>query len=147
MNAFDVPYDENLFESNEFMKSYWERSTEKKSIHFVQDLKTTEVMDQELRHATMNAFGNFGNFGSASYEPNGPHDNGDDVAGPHGADDLDDETLNDSVRVVDTTFNKKAKKHVLEPKSTNSTSVVWSILAMGAIFLFIINLKGSQLRE
>ena len=30
MNFPDVPFDENLFSSNQMLKSYWERSTEKR---------------------------------------------------------------------------------------------------------------------
>jgi hypothetical protein len=128
MNSFDVPYDENLFESNDFMKSYWERSTENKNVQFVQDVRTTEV-DQELRNATMSAFGN-------------------DETEDDFNEDLDDEKLDDSVRLVDTTFNKKKGRKVLEPKSaSSSTSIVWALVAFAALFLFIMNFRGSKLRE
>ena len=130
MNSFDVPYDENLFESNDFMKSYWERSTENKNVQFVQDVRTTEV-DQELRNATMSAFGN---------DETGAEDDFNE--------DLDDEKLDDSVRLVDTTFNKKKGRKVLEPKSaSSSTSIVWALVAFAALFLFIMNFRRSKLRE
>jgi hypothetical protein len=43
MSNFDsMPFDESLFESNEMMKTYWERSTENRSVHFSQDVRNEE---------------------------------------------------------------------------------------------------------
>ena len=132
MNSFDVPYDENLFESNDFMKSYWERSTQNRNVAFVQDLRTTEVVtdDGELKYATMKTFNGL-----------------DDKSVDDKEDELDDEKLDDSVRVVDTTFNKKRANKIVLPKSESSVSIIWSFIAVGAIYLFLINLKSYKLRE
>lgn len=126
MNSFDVPYDENLFESNDFMKSYWARSTENRNVSFVQDLRSNEVMndDSELRGISMVQ-----------------HKDVDE-------DELDDEKLDDSVRLVETSFNEKPKKHVLEAKalSTGATAI-WVLIAVGAILLFLMNYKIYKIRE
>lgn len=34
MNFPDVPFDESLFEANQMMKTYWERSTENRNVEF-----------------------------------------------------------------------------------------------------------------
>ena len=42
MNFPDVPFDENLFSSNEMLKSYWERSTEKRLEATIPDYPSEE---------------------------------------------------------------------------------------------------------
>lgn len=57
-----VPYDESLLDSNEFMKSYWERSTDNRNVAFVQDLRTEEVTSDDfsdLRKRSRGAFHEF----------------------------------------------------------------------------------------
>ena len=57
-----VPYDESLLDSNEFMKSYWERSTDNRNVAFVQDLRTEEVTSDDfsdLRKRSRGAFREF----------------------------------------------------------------------------------------
>lgn len=125
MNSFDVPYDENLFESNEFMKSYWERSTENRNVAFVQDLRSNETMndDSELRDLSMGLYD-------------------------------DDELLDSSVtlpeppKLVDSSFNKKRSDPTVTPKEVSkTTAIVWALIAIGAIFIFLINTKKPRLRE
>jgi len=61
MNFPEVPFDETLFEANDMMKSYWERSTENREENFVRDVRTEEqdlpVELRELRQMTLDAFG------------------------------------------------------------------------------------------
>lgn len=60
MNFPDVPFDESLFEANDMMKSYWERSTENRSDNFVRDVRTEEhdlpEELRELRQMTLDSF-------------------------------------------------------------------------------------------
>lgn len=59
MNFPNVPIDESLFESNEMMRAYWERSTENRNVHFVADLRYEEDTPDdfaELRALSMETF-------------------------------------------------------------------------------------------
>jgi hypothetical protein len=49
-NTFpDVPFDESLFEANELMREYWNRSTENRSVSMVKDSNVEEpFMPMEL---------------------------------------------------------------------------------------------------
>jgi hypothetical protein len=69
-----VPYDESLLDSNEFMKSYWERSTDNRNVAFVQDLRTEEVIDDfsELRSMSAGAFYDVDSDEAAVAEPEVP---------------------------------------------------------------------------
>lgn len=46
MNFPDVPFDENLFSSNQMLKSYWERSTEKRLEATIPDYLSEEVSNE-----------------------------------------------------------------------------------------------------
>lgn len=55
MNFPDVPIDEKLFESNEMMREYWDRSTQNRGVHFVPDVRAEEDFE-ELRSLTAEAY-------------------------------------------------------------------------------------------
>jgi hypothetical protein len=128
MNSFDVPYDENLFESNDFMKSYWERSTENRNVAFVQDLRMNEIVndDSEMRDMTMDAF----------------EDDSVELDKTVGL-------VENVGRIEASSFNVAQESKTLLPKAlSNSTAVIWAVIAIGAIFVFLINSKpSSRLRE
>ena len=56
MNFPDVPVDEKLFESNEMMREYWDRSTQNRGVHFVPDVRAEDDEFDELRSATADNF-------------------------------------------------------------------------------------------
>ena len=51
MNFPDVPFDETLFESNEMMRNYWDRATQKRSSAF-----DSAEEEDELRDLTIASF-------------------------------------------------------------------------------------------
>lgn len=123
----DVPYDESLMDSNDFMKTYWERSTENRNVAFVQDLRTDERTSDdfsELRSMSMGAFGGLE------------------------ADEQIDE-LNDKVpgapeaapakdpSVLDTTFGSEDVPGLVEPKSVTITGSTVAIWLLGALLLLL----------
>jgi len=61
MNFPDVPFDESLFDANDMMKSYWERSTDNRHNEHVSDVpreeKTVhEELQNELYALSMESF-------------------------------------------------------------------------------------------
>jgi hypothetical protein len=57
MNFPDVPIDEKLFESNEMMREYWDRSTQNRGVHFVPEVRAEDNDEfAELRSATAMEF-------------------------------------------------------------------------------------------
>ena len=48
MNFPDVPFDESLFEANQMMKTYWERSTENRNVEFVPDARAEDELPTDL---------------------------------------------------------------------------------------------------
>lgn len=60
MHFPNVPIDERLFESNELLREYWERSTDNRGVHFAADARfdNDPVLDdvQELRDLSMAGF-------------------------------------------------------------------------------------------
>lgn len=60
MHFPNVPIDERLFESNELLREYWERSTDNRGVHFEADARFDKdpLLDdvQELRDLSVSAF-------------------------------------------------------------------------------------------
>jgi hypothetical protein len=117
----DVPYDESLMDSNDFMKTYWERSTENRNVAFVQDLRTDErVSDDfsELRSMSMGAFGSL---------------EAEDEADDRIKDSLVAEVPAKDSSVIDNTFGSDDMPGLVEPKSvtiTGSTVAIWLLAAL-----------------
>jgi hypothetical protein len=113
MNFPDVPFDETLFEANDMMKSYWERSTENRTENFVRDVRTEEQdLPEELRELRQLTLDSFGENQVAEK----PEDLGEVVGQPEAA-------------TVDA---------IVRPKSVNgSTVVLWLIVGGAAVFLVV----------
>lgn len=59
MNFPDVPFDENLFSSNQMLKSYWERSTEKRLEATIPDYPSEETFQKnELEQESLKLWSN-----------------------------------------------------------------------------------------
>lgn len=50
MNFPDVPFDESLFDANDMMKSYWERSTENRHMETSDDVREEKTVHEELQN-------------------------------------------------------------------------------------------------
>jgi hypothetical protein len=68
----NVPFDENLFESNQMMKDYWNRSTSGRQIEYAHDVVHEETNLPEDGEAAV--YQELRQLSEQSYRPEGGHD-------------------------------------------------------------------------
>lgn len=138
MSFPELPFDESLFEANELMRTYWERSTQDRDDHEYEGLKEERMLPEDfadLRAASKEAFLNRA---------------GSTVVGAPARANIDAvvKPLSTEAPVAPVTEEPAAPEAAPEaapapaPRTLSGADTAWVILAVVAVFVILVFLLG-----